>query len=341
MQDAEFENYRKIPDLRSFIVNALEERKKHHIGYENQFPPNLDLISGSFQLDLDSSALEKAAVETPTRGRPCPFFSIYNLLRQAVHNLGEDYIVVFDTNPSFTIITRLALVAAEELIVPSTIDEFSGGGVKSLLLQIGLDSQRDQQGNLISNSFRSLIERHQASERLTSQPFLSPHTPPYKTLPTARVRAIVINRAPLKNRKAVSAIKDSFYDLIAKAHMQNPEVFAPPHVSMVVPRPTNFNGSVEFVKNYYFHEICDIGGAIGISHNLGIPITCLTQRKYTMRFSLHALENNGVNEEDREPLSNSTDARAGPDSVRFANQIQVCVLFPPSTLPYLFLGNLF
>ena len=302
------------------MVNVVTEREIVCGGSQDQVPNNLYLVCGSVQLDLDSSELESYASTAPSRAKPTPFFNIYNLLCQGIKNLGEDYIVVFDTNPSFTIITRLALVAAEELIVPTTIDEFSGGGVRSLLLQIGLDTERNEQGNLFSNSFKSFLERHQNNEELMSHQYRTLQCPKYEKLPIAKVRTILINRVPRKNLKAVMAIKSSFHELIAHAFLKTPELFAPPHVSTEIDFP-NTKQATEFVKTYYFHEISDIAGTMNISHNLGIPIACLSETRYTMRFPLHALEGDDADEGENKN-QNNTKASAGPDSVRFANQVQ-------------------
>lgn len=105
---------------------------------EDHVPSNLYLISGASSIDLFASEVEKLAQEQPGMINPVPFRSTYNLLRDPISKLDESWIVVVDTNPSFTIISRLALVGCEELIIPTTLDELATGGVRNLLFQLGV-----------------------------------------------------------------------------------------------------------------------------------------------------------------------------------------------------------
>ena len=295
-------------------------------GYADHIPPNLHLVCGSLDLDLWSSVLERGAWQPPSMPQPKPFYAIYSLLHKAIRNLSADWIVVMDTNPSFSIITRLALVAAEEIIIPTTLDEFAGGGVKALLHQLGVDNSRD-----CSSSLVSLLERFFEAERLSSRQFTKS---PYEKLPVAKIRTIVINRTPHQSQgNAVRNIMNSFEEMISSSYMNNSDVFAPPHVAAPVLKPQTTSEAIEFVKQFYFSELTDIKGAIGISHNLGLPITCLQQISYRMRFLIHAFADDdngdqvpGTFDEDD---SNSNiqaaenEAKVGVDTARFANQIQV------------------
>jgi len=303
-------------NLDSFVLNARDERRRtweedcpgHDL--DAHIPANLNFVCGSADLDLYASALEKSAQRGSDEDYPTPFFDTYNILRGPLKELDDTWIVIIDTNPSFSIITRIALVAAEELIIPTSLDEFSGGGAATLLLQLssppapqeGPDGARRFQ----FTSLRKLIENGQNSER-TNQ-----YCPPnYELLDLAKIRTIVVNRLPFQPSRAIQNVQKSFYSLIAQEYLQRPESFAPPHLppGVELDEAKDIEDAEQIVNTYYFHQVTDLQGTMSISHNLGIPVTCMNTRTYNMIFD-YMLE-----DESKTP-------RIGVDAVRFGLEIQ-------------------
>ena len=90
-------------------------------------------MSGDAELDDRCASLlqqQSAAVNTFVIDNwDKPFARVHLLLRKLISEITRDdrshWAVFIDTNPGFSIYTRLALLAAEQLIVPFNPDEFS------------------------------------------------------------------------------------------------------------------------------------------------------------------------------------------------------------------------
>ena len=154
----------------NFITNVKERRYWNPANgkLEDYVPSNLELVCGSVDLDIFASRLEEKANMSSMFGKETPFRDIYALLYDAVRELGDEYIVVMDTNPSFGISTRLALIACDELMVPTTIDEFSGGGVRNLIVQLGGKTNESAVNDPLTQivSFNEMMRQKQAKEKL-------------------------------------------------------------------------------------------------------------------------------------------------------------------------------
>jgi len=238
-------------------------------------PENLYLVCGALDLDMFTSSLEGQAQRSPDELFPTPFYNIYNSLRALVGALNSDWIVVMDTNPSFSLTTRLALIACEELIIPSTIDEFAGGGLRSLLLQLGL---LETGGGLVS--FAKMVHYKQDHEKNTPHNIFGV----YEYLPIAKFRALVVNRHPHlapKPGKVKGAIVRSFAAQLAEAYEIAPEKFADPHLPPGKQLPED---AQTVVDAHYLQVVDDIGQTIALSQNLGFGLTNLHKKTYDLRF---------------------------------------------------------
>jgi cellulose biosynthesis protein BcsQ len=103
----------------------------HPHEYNDKVPQNVFLLCGDHSLDLIAPAIERMANEIPIRGTRDPFKEIHSIVKrfvEAVTKEGE-WIVWVDTNPAFTIYTRIALCTCQQLIVPCNPDEFSVSAV--------------------------------------------------------------------------------------------------------------------------------------------------------------------------------------------------------------------
>ena len=58
----------------------------------------------------------------------------------------SDWVVFIDTNPSFSIFTEMAIVAAQRLIIPTNADDFSREAIKATLSLVYGDTSDEKPG---------------------------------------------------------------------------------------------------------------------------------------------------------------------------------------------------
>ena len=111
-------------------------------GFNNQIPSNVYLLCGDIHLETVARSLEQkrnanladdsawvfitSSVRYFIEGHFTP-----GVACQPGDNRG--WVVFIDTNPSFSVYTEIALLAARRLIIPVNADDFSREGLKSLL----------------------------------------------------------------------------------------------------------------------------------------------------------------------------------------------------------------
>ncbi|TAH66206.1 MAG: ParA family protein [Rhodopseudomonas palustris] len=102
-----------------------------------QMPKNLYLLCGDGNLELMAPAINDEASRTPFPGLSDPWkwvHEIFARLRDALPD--DDWTIFFDTNPSFSIYTELAICGATRLLVPVNADDSSRVAVKALFALI-------------------------------------------------------------------------------------------------------------------------------------------------------------------------------------------------------------
>jgi hypothetical protein len=96
-------------------------------------PSNLYLISGDGNLELMAPAINDEASRTPFPGLSDPWKWVHEIfLRLRSELTPENWTIFFDTNPSFSIYTELAICGATRLLVPVNADDSSRVAVKAL-----------------------------------------------------------------------------------------------------------------------------------------------------------------------------------------------------------------
>lgn len=99
--------------------------------YNKYVPQNIDLLCGDPLLELQSNAISTLA-NTQIPGTNT-WISIVDWLSDFLKPLEEDYdVVFFDTNPSFSIYTQIALSAAEKLLLPVMADDSSRRAIQNV-----------------------------------------------------------------------------------------------------------------------------------------------------------------------------------------------------------------
>jgi cellulose biosynthesis protein BcsQ len=263
----------------AFMINVRAFRQPTWVPADtgdlnDQVPANLFCVCGAIDLDIYASELETSASHHPTLENPTPFLSTYGRLRDAIEELPGEYIVVLDSNPSLSMATRMALVAARELIVPSTLDELTAGGLSNLIRQLAPGPPPNLAG-VVFYSLHDLLRDRQNHERLAAARWGGAND--YRLLRFAVIRTVVMNRYPRTPNLVLAAegALDNMYDLLARAYLRHPQVlFATPHPGAMLPAipagpvgAAQLQAARQIIQRAYFQRVSDIGGTMQISIN--------------------------------------------------------------------------
>jgi len=102
---------------------------------ENSYvPPNLYLVPGDEELEIQASRISSAATPGPSDAWRLVHSWISDLIADIKLSWDNEQCTVFiDCNPSFTVYTELALSASDRLIIPFSADGSSKRAVKAVL----------------------------------------------------------------------------------------------------------------------------------------------------------------------------------------------------------------
>ncbi|MEJ0034834.1 MAG: ParA family protein [Gammaproteobacteria bacterium] len=111
-----------LPDPFKFIVRADK--------FNSAMPKNLFVLCGDGNLEPMSPAISGAAAAPALTPQVQPWKWVHSVFSEFIKSvgatdLGSDWMVFIDTNPSFSIYTELAVSAAERLITPVNADDSS------------------------------------------------------------------------------------------------------------------------------------------------------------------------------------------------------------------------
>ncbi len=94
---------------------------------------NLFLLCGDGNLELMAPAINDEANRTPFPGLADPWEWVHLIFKRMADALdGQKWTVFFDTNPSFSIYTELAICGSSRILVPVNADDSSRVAVKAL-----------------------------------------------------------------------------------------------------------------------------------------------------------------------------------------------------------------
>lgn len=122
-----------------------------HPATHNKFiPSNMYLLCGDHYLEVIAKRLEGERSLPPAIGGPwrvvTEFMKAFVGGVVASDHRRRNYTFFIDTNPSFSVYTELAVLAATRLIVPFNADDFSRTAVKSMLyLLYGIEIDNERQ----------------------------------------------------------------------------------------------------------------------------------------------------------------------------------------------------
>jgi chromosome partitioning protein len=123
----------------------------HALLGENGPPGRLDLISGQFEISKYAFATDQAALGAIKQ----------HFLRAIEHFRSAYDLIVFDTNPNATFLTRCALEAADRVLAPMHADIYSLRGVR-LLAQVIRDQVAEAERPALSVLFNAVNRNEQS-----------------------------------------------------------------------------------------------------------------------------------------------------------------------------------
>lgn len=111
---------------------------------ENGPPGRLDLVSGQFEISKYAFAADREALAVIGQ----------HFLRCVEHYRSEYDLIIFDTNPNATFLTRCALEAADRVIAPMHADTYSLRGIRLLnqVITSQLDAARRPRLSVLFNA---------------------------------------------------------------------------------------------------------------------------------------------------------------------------------------------
>jgi len=119
----------RLPSPYSFNAQPSEFITKPNL-YNREIPENIDLVCGDPLLELQSNAVSTLAnTSIPSVNT---WIKVIDWVQDFLTALDGKYdVIFFDTNPSFSIYTQMALAATEKLILPVMADDSSKRAVQN------------------------------------------------------------------------------------------------------------------------------------------------------------------------------------------------------------------
>ena len=126
-----------VVDPRNFLIKVND--------FNENIPENVSLLRGDPSLELMASSLEKKRLKEISKDSVVsynPWVYVTSCVRYFIEGYGnmrgvatddKDWVVFIDTDTSFSIYTQMAIVAANQLIIPTNADDFSREAFHSLL----------------------------------------------------------------------------------------------------------------------------------------------------------------------------------------------------------------
>jgi cellulose biosynthesis protein BcsQ len=117
-----------IADVLTAEARPLSEYMVRLMSRNDQLPPNMYLLPGDGNLELIAPLLSERASTRAISQKDKPWERVHSIIRDVVDMTvsdGRSVTYFIDTNPSFSIYTELAILAAEHLLVPINADDSS------------------------------------------------------------------------------------------------------------------------------------------------------------------------------------------------------------------------
>ena len=188
-------------DIGEFILDARE--------FNSNLPPNLKLLSGDTRLNCIEDEFQRIMCSGTNTSHATPWRDGRRRLRKSLEEYaaqypGKETVLFFDTNPSLTIWTQIALVSSNKLMIPVMADEFSKAALRNMIYLLhGLGRATGDVGRYENSMFF-----HKARE--------------YE-VPIPLIHGIIFNKCVIKTDKLIKgfkALEHQQYDVL-KTLMQD------------------------------------------------------------------------------------------------------------------------
>jgi chromosome partitioning protein len=217
----------------------------------NLIPPNLYLICGDEELEMQSGRIQLACSAGPADAWRVVHTWIRDLIEDVRRSWNQNDVTVFlDCNPSFTIYTELAIASADRLIIPFSADASSKRAVRSVLSLVYGVLRRP--GQIQSQFYRNITQYRMS-------------------LP--QIYAYVGNRLTQMNSSSASAFRTVVLEIFNEVYAvwrSNPGLFA------VHPTGADAPTTRQSFRAMFEEQINDANTASVVSGAMGIPMCRLT-----------------------------------------------------------------
>jgi cellulose biosynthesis protein BcsQ len=208
-----------LPDPMSFVTQVAQHNAK--------LTDNLFLLCGDGNMEPMAPAISGAAAAPALTPQSQPWRWIHLILRGLIDNISQniptrDWLVILDTNPSFSIYTELAISAADRLIVPVNADDSSRVATNAMFIL--LHGQTPPHPVYGSWTFATRAQTH--------------------NIGVPQIHVVVGNRLTQYEGAATafSALSDATADTLFAAYQSHPQYFTP--------RPATSATVTDFRDNY-------------------------------------------------------------------------------------------
>jgi hypothetical protein len=241
-----------IPEPFDFIVSVED--------FNDAMPSNLFLLCGDGNLEPMAPAITGAAAAPSLTPAVRPWLWIHTIFRRLIDQLedgdSDDWMVLIDTNPSFSIYTELAIAAANRLITPVNADDSSRVAVNAMFIL--LHGQVPPHPIYGSWTFAAQAKSH--------------------GLDVPKIHAIIANRLTqnLGPATAFGALSDASSATLFAAYQNHPTYFTSR------PRAPR---TVRGFSKAFTHPLRDFNTAGIVATHLGVPLSALKGGHYQVHQS--------------------------------------------------------
>jgi cellulose biosynthesis protein BcsQ len=233
-----------LPPWQNFVIQPHQ--------FNNAVSDRLHLLCGDGNLEPMAPLISERAGQAPLGGVN-PWTWVHLLVRRFIEDVAtsDQWLVIVDTNPSFSIYTELAISSVERLVVPVNADDASRVAANALFTLIWG-----------ANPPHPIYGQYTFAARADNAHIARP-----------AIHLIVGNRLTqhLGAARAFAAMSDATADTLFTAHQQHPIRFTPPNAPV---------GNTAEFRAAYSVPLRDFNTAGVVSAHLGTPLSGLRDQYY-------------------------------------------------------------
>ena len=237
-----------LPDPFDFVVNTKS--------YNDQMPENLYLLCGDGNLEPMAPAISSAASAPALTPTTQPWKWVHQVFAKFIETIANSnsesqWMVLIDTNPSFSIYTELAVSAAQRLITPVNADDSSRVATNAMFIL--LHGQTPPHPVYGSWTFAAQAQKYH--------------------LPVPQIHVVVGNRLTQYDGAAAAfkALSDATADTLYSAFQRHPQYFTTHDVEI---------DKLDSFRNAYSVALRDFNTAGVVSAHLGRPLSKMESGYY-------------------------------------------------------------